>query len=75
MAIRYPKNKFKIHLPSLEAAEIADKRAAKKGILKEPGLMTTKVLDSSRRRELSQKIKAFKDGKKFIRGGGSHSPQ
>ena len=73
LALRYPKNKFKIHLPSLMLSEIKEKRKAKQGILKEPGEVV-KVLDSEKRQLLQQKIKAFKQGKIYIRGSRSKSP-
>jgi hypothetical protein len=54
-------------------SEIKEKRRAKMGILKEAGEVT-KVLDSDRRQQLQEKIKAYKEGKTYIRGSGSQSP-
>ena len=69
--MKYPKNRFKIHLPSLAAAEKEDKRRAR-GILKHP--MPAKQLDSDQRRALKDKIEDYKQNKELVKKRIEQSP-
>ena len=55
--MKYPRNKFKIHLPSLAAAEKYEKKK-ERGKLKKPPVK--KILDSERRKDLADKIEEWK---------------
>lgn len=61
LAMKYPKNKFQINLPTLEA-EKRKERSKSRGILKSPN--HARVLNSSRRSDLKDKIRTFLDLKK-----------
>ena len=62
--MKYPKNRFKIHLPSLAAAEKEEKRKAR-GILKHAS--PEKHLDSAQRRALKGKISDYKENRELVR--------